>query len=121
MESLLELMAAHVALAVETVAVLLVTLGAIEAVVRTVAPLVSRTTDRKSFRRVWTHFGRWLLLALQFSLGADIVRSAIAPSWDDIGHLAAIAAIRTFLSYFLEKDMAEIERSDAEPDRYRGS
>jgi hypothetical protein len=37
---------------------------------------------------------------------AHIVRSAISPSWNDIGHLAAIAAIRTFLSYFLERDLA---------------
>jgi len=38
---------------------------------------------------------------------ADIVRSAMAPAWDDIGQLAAIAAIRTFLNYFLERDLAE--------------
>ena len=39
-------------------------------------------------------------------LAADIVRSAIAPTWNDIGQLAAIAAIRTFLNYFLERDLA---------------
>jgi len=37
------------------------------------------------------------------------VRSAIAPTWDDIGQLAAIAAIRTFLNYFLERDLVEAE------------
>jgi hypothetical protein len=42
---------------------------------------------------------------LEFALGADIVRTAIAPTWDDIGQLAAIAAIRTFLNFFLERDL----------------
>ena len=36
-----------------------------------------------------------------------MIRSAIAPSWTDIGQLAAIAAIRTALNYFLEGDIAE--------------
>jgi uncharacterized membrane protein len=43
-------------------------------------------------------------------LAADIVRSAISPSWEQIGQLAAIAAIRTFLSYFLERDLKEMGR-----------
>lgn len=47
----------------------------------------------------------WLLLGLEFELAADIVRSAISPSWTQIGQLAAIAIIRTFLNYFLEKDV----------------
>ena len=50
-------------------------------------------------------FGVWLLLGLQFALAADIVGSLISPSWNDIGQLAAIAVIRTFLNYFLEKDL----------------
>jgi uncharacterized membrane protein len=55
-------------------------------------------------------FARWIL-ALEFALAADIVRTAIAPTWDGIGHLAAIAVIRTVLNYFLERDMAEFALS----------
>jgi uncharacterized membrane protein len=46
----------------------------------------------------WMRFGVWLLLGLEFELAADIVRTAIAPTWTDIGHLAAIGVIviRTF-------------------------
>jgi uncharacterized membrane protein len=50
----------------------------------------------------------WLLFGLQFALAADIVRSVISPTWNDIGQLAAIALIRTFLNYFLERDLTEI-------------
>ena len=59
-------------------------------------------------------FGKWLLLGLQFALAADIVRSAISPEWEQIGHLAAIAVIRTFLSYFLERDLMEQRREEVE-------
>jgi len=54
----------------------------------------------------------WLILALEFELAADIVRSAISPSWSDIGQLGAIAAIRTVLNYFLERDIKEFEESE---------
>jgi uncharacterized membrane protein len=47
---------------------------------------------------------------LTFQLAADIVHTAIAPTWDDIGRLGAIAVIRTFLSYFLERDVEEVRR-----------
>lgn len=56
--------------------------------------------------------GRWLSLALEFELAADILRTAIAPSWDEIGKLAAIVVLRTLLNYFLER---EIRSSDQGP------
>ena len=51
------------------------------------------------------HFGPWLLLGLEFELGADIVKTAVAPTWSDIGQVGAIAVIRVFFNYFLTKDM----------------
>ena len=54
---------------------------------------------------IWLRFGVWLLLGLEFELAADIVRTAISPSWTEIGQLGAIALIRTFLNYFLERDV----------------
>ena len=66
-------------------------------------------------RDVWVRLGVWLLLALEFELAADIVRTVIAPTWARLGQLAAIAVIRTFLNYFLEKDVEralKAERAD---------
>ena len=54
---------------------------------------------------IWLRFGVWLLLGLEFELAADIVRTAISPSWNEIDQLGAIALIRTFLNYFLESDV----------------
>ena len=49
-----------------------------------------------------------------FQFASDIVRSAIAPTWNDIGQLGAIAVIRTFLTYFLDRDLAEQRRLQRE-------
>ncbi len=49
--------------------------------------------------------GRWLAIALEFLLAADILLTAIAPTWEDIGKLGAIALIRTALNYFLEREI----------------
>jgi uncharacterized membrane protein len=107
MEELFRILAANVALAVETVAIAIITFGALEALLGTLAPLVRRSRTVGWRKRVWVRLGSWLLLGLQFALAADIVRSTISPDWTDIGQLAAIAAIRTFLNYFLERDLAE--------------
>ena len=70
-------------------------------------------TDPSAAPRALSAPARWLLLGLEFMLAADIVRSAIAPDWNDIGQLAAIAVIRTFLNYFLERDLADMEERQA--------
>lgn len=64
-------------------------------------------------RRLRVAFGSTLAIALELLLAADILETAIAPTWDDIGKLAAIAAIRTTLNYFLERELREIARDDA--------
>ena len=58
-------------------------------------------------KEIWVRFAIWLLLGLEFELAADVVRSAISPTWTAIGQLGAIAAIRTALNYFLERDISE--------------
>jgi len=50
-------------------------------------------------------FGSSLTIALELLLAADILSTAIAPTWDDIGKLAAIATLRTALNYFLEREL----------------
>jgi uncharacterized membrane protein len=112
-EEILKRLASDTALVVEATAVIFVAYGAVEAVVYAVAPLLGLMPREKGWRKdTFVRFGMWLLLGLQFALGADIVRSVIAPNWNDIGQLAAIAVIRTFLNYFLERDMEEFEHAE---------
>lgn len=50
---------------------------------------------------------RYLALALEFQLGADIISTAVAPTWEEIGKLGAIAVIRTGLNFFLSQELKE--------------
>lgn len=55
-------------------------------------------------------FGSTVAVSLELMLGADVLATAVAPSWNDIGKLAAIAVIRTALNYFLERELKHINR-----------
>ncbi|HEY1782462.1 MAG TPA: DUF1622 domain-containing protein [Roseiarcus sp.] len=57
---------------------------------------------------VWLRLGRWLVAGLTFQLAADVLATAVTTSWEEVGRLAAIAAIRTFLNFFLERDITDI-------------
>ena len=61
--------------------------------------------------------GRTLALALEFLLGADILKTAVAPTWNDIGQLAAIAVLRTGLNYFLERELRHADVPKEKPTR----
>ena len=56
--------------------------------------------------------GRSLALALELELGADILKTAVAPTWNEVGLLAAIAVLRTALNYFLERELRNAEQRD---------
>ena len=59
-------------------------------------------------RDVWLTYARWLIAGLTFQLAADIIETSIRSSWESIAQLGVVAVIRTFLNYFLERDLAEV-------------
>lgn len=94
----------------DALALALVIVGTIEAVFGGLRVMFSSAASNQDKRDIWLRYARWLVGALTFQLAADIIETAIAPSWDDIGRLAVIAVIRTFLDFFLERDVAELRR-----------
>lgn len=64
-----------------------------------------------AFTQVRMSLGRYLALGLEFQLASDLLRSAVAPSFEEIGKLAAVAAIRTALNYFLSKEFEAAKKS----------
>ena len=66
--------------------------------------------EPRDYNKIRLVLARYLALALEFQLGADILSTAISPSWDQIGKLGAIAIIRTALNYFLSREMSEERR-----------
>lgn len=65
-------------------------------------------------RDIRLQFGSSVAVALELLLGADVIATAVAPTWDDIGKLAAVATIRTALNFFLERDLKSAERDKSE-------
>ncbi len=97
---------------VESAGALVIFLGALLAFARFVYAGVTNR-DAQEFVRVRLGLGRFLTLGLEFQLASDVLRTAIAPSFREIGQLAAIAAIRTALNYFLAREIA-VERSEVD-------
>jgi uncharacterized membrane protein len=97
-------------LAVEAIGALVIGVGMLLAAWRFIGvfpPAVATFAD------VRLTLARFLAIALEFELGADILSTAVAPTWDAIGKLAAIAVIRTALNYFLSRDMQEHRAGDS--------
>jgi len=98
----------HAAVVINAMAFLMIAYGTIEAFLRGLRAMVRPSATGRELRHGYLRYARWLISGLTFQLAADIIETAIAPSWDDVGRLAAIAVIRTFLNYFLERDLKEI-------------
>ena len=92
---------------IDGMALLVVIAGTVAAFAAIVRALFSPLPGRDR-RAVWLTYARWLVAGLTFQLAADIIESAITESWEAVGRLAAVALIRTFLDYFLERDMNEV-------------
>lgn len=81
-------------------------------ILRTISKFIRTHRKRGSeefYHEIRLDLGLSLALSLEFLLAADIVATAITPTWEAIGLLAAIAGIRTFLNYFLHKEVKELE------------
>ena len=97
----------------ETISFLLIAVGIAVSVYHLVRPL--RLPDIYVYDRVRFIFSRYLVLALEFELASDILGTLIYPSWDQLGRLAVIAAIRTFLNYFLQREISTEKGAEGLP------
>ncbi|RYY65279.1 MAG: DUF1622 domain-containing protein [Chitinophagaceae bacterium] len=117
MEEIAKTIALHLALVVEILGAFVIGAALIQFLLGWVPALL---WQKKYTTVTWlrVRFGSSLTIALELLLAADILRTAVAPTWEDIGKLAAIAAIRTALNFFLEKELRQIEnRSDRENEK----
>src|SRR5688500_10431897 len=95
----------NAALLIDAVALVVLVIGTIEAVIDGLR-LVFTTAREREKRELWLRYARWLVAGLTFQLAADIIETSVSTSWEAVGRIAAIAVIRTFLNYFLERDMS---------------
>ena len=92
-------------LGIETVGVVFVATGVCVAIAQLARVLITRQPTE--FTDIRLTLARYLALALEFELGADILGTAVSPSWDQIGKLGAVAVIRTGLNFFLSMEMRQ--------------
>ncbi len=80
---------------------------------------IFKPNDGITNQNIRIQFGSGLTVALELLLAADILATAIAPTWDEIGKLAAIASLRTALNYFLERELKNNEGKLSMPQNQR--
>ncbi len=116
MKDLLVAATEYAIIVIDAMALVVVVIGTIEAFVGGLKTMLGAATGHQK-REVWLRYGRWLVAGLTFQLAADIIETSIAPTWQDVARLGAIAVIRTFLNYFLEKDLVEVRQKSHESGR----
>ena len=101
----------YLRLAIEAVGAAVVGIGALSTTYRyALSQLGLRNYTNTQIR---LHLGRYLALGIEFQLGSDILGTAVSPTIEEVGLLAAIVVIRTVLNYFLSKEL-ERERREVE-------
>jgi len=115
MEEVAKSIVMYLSLVVEMLGAVIIGIAFIQFIGGYVAAFVS---SKQHLRNAWlrVRFGSSLAVTLELLLAADILRTAVAPTWEDIGKLAAIAAIRTALNFFLARELKDIEKRTTEDD-----
>lgn len=97
---------------IDAIALVVIVFATAQAVVGMVRLAFGKPTAHER-REVSIRYARWLIVGLTFQLAADIIETSITTDWEAIARVAAIAVIRTFLNYFLEKDFSEVRLQDS--------
>jgi uncharacterized membrane protein len=113
-EDIFKLLTTYLAIAVEASAGIIIGLAALAASVKAFwLCFRQRRSTAEPTEEIRLRFGRWLSLALEFELAADILRTAISPGWSEIGQLGAIVVLRTVLNFFLQMEIDKAAQHDS--------
>ena len=105
MREWLEIFVATAVVAIDAMAAALIVIGTVEAFI---TGLLAIPKPNHQKREVWLRYARWLVAGLTFQLAADILETSVRMSWTALGQLAVVAVVRTFLDYFLERDIRDV-------------
>lgn len=95
----------YIAIIAEVAAAAVILVGALQAIWTFARKLIKGCCESHEMMRARIKLGHSLSLALEFLIGADILKTAVAPTWDEIGQLAAIIGVRTVLNFFLHREL----------------
>ena len=114
MQSAIVQLAELIARAIELVMLAVISVGTLVTVAALIKGLIKGERMPSHVREIWMRYAAWILLALEFALAADLIDTIIAPTWEEIGQLGAIAGIRIALGYFLGRDISEYSEAQSE-------
>jgi uncharacterized membrane protein len=106
MEEAIQHIALEVASLIDAAATLVIAAASVEVIVRSAMAFFTAggTANLQPIR--W-RLGNWIGLALELLIGSDVVRTAVSPSWTEVGQLGAIVVLRVVINYTLMYDMRE--------------
>jgi uncharacterized membrane protein len=95
-----------VAVGIESIAIGIIVVGAITTTLIFIWRVIQEGSLEACYRRFRSDFGKAVLLGLEFLIASDIVGTvAVGPTFQDLGVLALLVVIRTFLSFALELEI----------------
>src|SRR3954465_15146159 len=116
MEEVAKQITINVSHAVEILAEVIIGLAVIKTLYNYFS-LLKSSVSKITKEEIRVQFGSSVAVSLELLLGADVLTTAVAPSWDDIGKLAAIAVLRTALNYFLERELRHMNMMNEDQKR----
>ncbi len=112
LELWLKLLVGYLAAGAEIAAALVIGGAIIRSIITYLSQLFSRSKQHiDSTESIRLQLGRVLALGLEFTVASDILRTAVAPTRQDILNLGAIVLLRTLLNYFLEREIRQGEQN----------
>jgi len=109
MHDLIKYIAHYASMVAEGIAVTIIITGIFSSLVIYIKKTFLIKVDYPAIIESRNSLAHALSLALEFLICADILKTAISPTWEDIGQLAAIVGIRTFLNFFLTRELTQKE------------
>lgn len=112
LEAWLKLIVGYLAAGAEIAAALVIASAIVRGIINFLPQLFSRSRQHfDATELIRLQLGRVLALGLEFTVASDILRTAVAPTRQDILNLGAIVLLRTLLNYFLEREIRQGEQS----------
>ncbi len=92
---------------VESFGVLVIMVGALRTITKYLRSCIGHTNQRMTSLR--NQLGQSMVMGLEFLVAADILRTALAPTWNDMLLLASLVGLRTILNYFMERELKALD------------
>ena len=113
LEPWLKLLVGYLASGAEIAAAIVIGVAVLRGIVTYLRQLLSHRQHIDATEVIRLQLGRVLALGLEFTVASDILRTAVAPTRQDIINLGAIVLLRTLLNYFLEREIRQGEQRNS--------